>query len=118
MRLEYKNTDLLKFHPFYTSEIEITTKKTRVKKNINKPKTTNKQLSQALPFHPKKTRKLTKWRILENILPFFDAMTISRRECAFRGYAETYNVEVIDNIGLKDSLFLAKPSIKDFLKIC
>ena len=117
MHPEYKNTDLLKFHPFYTSEIEITTKKTRVKKNvINKPKTTNKQLSQALPFPPKKTRKFTKPRILENILPFFDAMAISRRECAFRGYAETYNVEAIDNIGLRDSLFLAKPSIKDFLK--
>ena len=27
MHPEYKNTDLLKFHPFYTSEIEITTKK-------------------------------------------------------------------------------------------
>ena len=45
-------------------------------------------------------------------------MAISRRKCAFRGYTETYNVEGIDNIGLKDSLFLAKPSIKDFLKIC
>ena len=30
--------------------------------------------------------------------------------------AETYNVEVIDNFGLRDSLFLAKLSIKDFLK--
>ena len=43
-------------------------------------------------------------------------MAISRREYAFRIYAETYNVEVIDNIGVKDSLFLAKLSIKDFLK--
>ena len=108
MRLEYKNTDLLKFHPFYTSEIEITTKKTRVKKNINKPKTTNKQLSQALSCHPKKTRKLTKRRILENILPYFEEIAITKRERPFRGYAETYNVEVIDNFGLTDSLFLAK----------
>ena len=45
-------------------------------------------------------------------------MAISRRKCAFRGYAETYNVEGIDNIGLKDSLFLAKPSIKDFFLFC
>ena len=32
MRPEYKNTDLLKFSPFYTSKIEITTKKPKVKK--------------------------------------------------------------------------------------
>ena len=112
----YKNTDLLQFDPFYTTETEIK-KKPRGNRNvIKKPKITNKQLSQTLPFHPKETRKLTKWRILENILPFFDAIATSRREYAFRIYAETYNVEVIDNIGLTDSLFLAKPSIKDFSK--
>ena len=32
MRPEYKSTDLLKFSPFYTSKIEITTKKPKVKK--------------------------------------------------------------------------------------
>ena len=32
MRPEYQNTDLLKFSPFYTSKIEITTKKPKVKK--------------------------------------------------------------------------------------
>ena len=112
----YKNTDLLQFDPFYTTETEIK-KNPRGNRNvIKRPKITNKQLSQTLPFHPKETRKLTKRRILENILPFFDAMAISRREYAFRIYEETYNVEVIDNIGLTDSLFLAKPSIKDFLK--
>ena len=112
----YKNTDLLQFDPFYTTETEIK-KNPRGNRNVIKgPKITNKQLSQTLPFHPKETRKLTKRRILENILPFFDAMAISRREYAFRIYEETYNVEVIDNIGLTDFLFLAKPSIKDFLK--
>ena len=71
MRSEYKNTDLLKCYTFYTSEIKITTKKPRLKKNvIKKPKITNKELSQTLPFHPKKTKKLTKRQILENISPF------------------------------------------------
>ena len=113
MRPEYKKTD----HPFYTSEIKITTKKPRLKKNvIKKPKITNKQLSQTLPFHPKKTKKLKKRQILESISPFFEDIAITKKERAFRGYTETYNVEVLDNIGLRDSFYLAKSSIKDFLK--
>ena len=38
------------------------------------------------------------------------------RERALRGYAETYNVEVMDTKSLYDSLFLAKRSINDFFK--
>ena len=49
------------------------------------------------------------------MLPF-DDVGISRREHALRGYAETYNVEIMDNKSLDDSLFLVKRSIKDFLK--
>ena len=56
----YKNTDLLQFDPFYTTETEIK-KNPRGNRNvIKRPKITNKQLSQTLPFHPKETRKLTK----------------------------------------------------------
>ena len=113
-----KNTDLLKFSPFYTSEIQKSIKKPWIKKEVIKnPKISNKELSQALPFHPKKTKKLnTKRQILENTLPFFEDIRITKREHAFRGSVETYNVEVIDNIGLRDSLYLAKRSITDFLK--
>ena len=86
MRSEYKSIDLLKIQPFYTCEIQKKKKKKRVKKNvIKKPKVTNKQLLQALSFHPKKTRKLTKRRILENILPYFEEIAITKRERAFRG---------------------------------
>ena len=117
MGQNYKNTDLLKFLPFYTSEIQKSIKKPRIKKEIiKKPKISNKELSQALPFHPKKTKKLTKRQILQNILPFPETVGFFRRERAFRGSAETYNVEVIDNIGLRDSLYLAKRSITNFLK--
>ena len=35
---------------------------------------------------------------------------------AFRNYAGTYNVEVMDTKSLDDSLFLAKRSINDFFK--
>ena len=43
-------------------------------------------------------------------------MGITRRERAFRGSAETYNIEVIDDKSLRDSLYIAKRSIIDFLK--
>ena len=57
MASDYKNTDLLKFLPFYTNQIQKSIKKKlRIKKEvIKKPKISNKELSQALPFHPKKT---------------------------------------------------------------
>ena len=59
----------------------------------------NIQPSKELPFvpkRPKRSRKLTKHHILKNILPLFDSVGISRRESAFRGYVETYNVEVTE----------------------
>ena len=51
--------------------------------------------------------------MLRNILPFYDSVGISRKQHALRGYAETYEVEVVDKISLSDSLFLAKSSIID-----
>ena len=41
---------------------------------------------------------------------------MSRIQHAFRNYAETYDVEVVDRISLSDSLFLAKSSIIDLFK--
>ena len=82
-------------------------------------KLTIKQLSDVLPFPPKRPRtlkRLTKHQILENILPFYDSVGILRREPAHRYCAETYNVEVIDNKNLDDSLFLAKSSINNLFR--
>ena len=112
MGQNYKNTDLLKFLLFYTSEIQKSIKKEVIKKR----KISNKELSQALLFHPKKTKKVTKRQILENIFPLFEDIGIIKRERAFRGSAETYNIEVIDDKSLRDSLYIAKRSITDFLK--
>ena len=85
----HKNKDLLKFQPFYASEIKTAEKKTRKTKVFTKkPKLINKQLSQALPFQPKRTKKptrLTKQQILQNILPLPEAIGVSRRERAFKG---------------------------------
>ena len=77
---------------------------------------TNYQLLREQPFflkRPKRPKILTKHQILRNILPLYDSIEISKRERAFRGYAETYNVEVTDRKSLSDSLFLAKSSIID-----
>ena len=49
-------------------------------------------------------------------MSFFEDIAITKRERALRGYAETYNVEVLDNTGLRDSFYLPKRSITDFLK--
>ena len=46
----------------------------------------------------------------------YDTVRISRVERVFKGYIETYNVEVADRISLSDSLFLAKSSIVDLFK--
>ena len=76
-------------------------------------------MSDVLPFPPKKStrpKRLTKYQILSNMLSFFDTVTIVKRGHAHRGYAETYNVEVMDSISLNDSLFLAKRSINEFFK--
>ena len=132
MHSQYKNKELLKNQPFYRSEIK-SNKKNKEFSNIKflsewpffskepkEPKElTIKQLSDVLPFPPKKpkrSKRLTKYQILSNVLPFFDDVGISRREHALREYAETYDVEIMDNKSLDDSLFLGKRSIKDFLK--
>ena len=127
----YKNKDLLKNHPFYSNEIESNKKNKKENSNIRLlselrffleefKELTNKELSQELPFFPKirkkRKKRLNKYQILSNIPPFFDTVRIVKREHAHRGYAETYNVEVMDNRSLNDSLFLAKRSIKDLLR--
>ena len=127
MASKYKKMNLLKNIPFYSEETKSFKKKNKKISNIKflselpffyktSKKLANKQLSEALPFPPKKSKRpkgLTKHQILQNILPLYDSVGISKRERAHRGYAETYDVEVIDKISLSDSLFLAKSSIND-----
>ena len=127
----YKNKDLLKNHPFCSSEIESNKKNKKENSNIRLlselpffleefKELTNKELWRELPFFQKKRKKrkkkFTKYQILSNILPFFDTVRFVKREHAHRGYAETDNVHVMDNWNLNDSLFLAKRSIRDFFK--
>ena len=126
MRSRYKNKDLLKNQPFYSSEIKSDKKNDKKISNISllselpfflkEPKElTNKQLSDVLPFQPKRKKRskwLTKPQILTNILPIYDSVGIVRSEHAQWHAAETYNVEITDTISIGDSLFLAKRGFK------
>ena len=51
------------------------------------------------------------------VLPFYDDVRILRKRRAFKNYAETYEVETIDNKSLSGLLFLSKSSIKNLLMI-
>ena len=51
------------------------------------------------------------YELLRELL-FYDDINISRKERAFRGYAETYKVEIINNKSLSDLLSVSKNSIK------
>ena len=122
MAQKYKIRNLLKNLPFYSEEIKSSKKSNKKFSNIRllselpffskkSKKLTNKQLSKELPFFPKRSKRpkrVTKHQILHNILPFYDSVGISKRERAFRGYAETYYVEVADRTSLSDSLFFSK----------
>ena len=116
----YKHKNLLKIQPFYSEEIKNWEKKKKKSSNIDilpesqsfSKKLRNIDLSNQLPFFPPKRKKrykrLTKYQILSNILPFFDSAGISRRQYAFRNYAGTCEVEVMDSKSLDDSLFFTK----------
>ena len=117
-----------KNQPFYSEEINSNKKKNKEFSNIKflselpffpkKSKNlTIKQLSDGLSFPPKRkkrSKRLTKYQILSNVLPFFDDVGISRRERALREYVESYNVEVMDAKSLGDSLFSVKEVLMTF----
>ena len=131
MSSQGNDINLLKQLPFYGKTI-----KSKIKKFINtkllselpffkKPtkakikQLTNKKLLQEQPFYKQPIKKhvlkkLSNHELLRE-LPFYDDINTSRNERALRGYAETYNVEIVNNRNLTDSLFMSKNSIKNLL---
>ena len=55
-------------------------------------------------------KKLSNHQLLRE-LTFYDDINILRKERAFKNYAETYEVENINNKSLSDSLSTSKNSI-------
>ena len=101
MSSQYENQDLLKNQPFYNEKIEQTEKN---KKKYNKTKKR---------YIKKWRNKLTKYKILRNILPMYNTAIITRKAHDFKGDAATYDFEVRDRKSLEGSLFSAKPPINE-----
>ena len=121
--------NLLKQLSFYGKTI-----KSRIKRFINarllsklpffqKPKkakikqSTIKKLLEEQPFYKKpiekpRIKKLSEQELLRE-LPFYDDINILRNETTFRGYAEIYKIEIINNRNLSDLLSVIKNSIKN-----
>ena len=103
---KFTNVKLLSELPFFEKSI-----KAKIKQ------LTTKKLLQEQPFYKQsikkpRIKKLKNYELLRE-LPFYDDINISRKERAFRGYAETYKVEIINNRNLSDLLSVIKNSIKN-----
>ena len=57
-------------------------------------------------------KKLRNFELLRELL-FYDDINVSRKERAFKRYVETYEVKIINNKNLSDSLYVSKNSIKN-----
>ena len=121
--------NLLKKLPFYGKTINSRIKKFTNAKLLSelpffeKPKKANmkqltiKELLQKQSFYKQPIKKpcikkLNNQELLRD-LPFYDDVNILRSKRTFRGYAETYKVEIINNRNLSDLLSAIKNSTKN-----
>ena len=92
---EFTNAKLLSELPFFEKSI-----KAKIKQ------LTTKKLLQEQPFYKQSIKKprIKKLRNQELLreLAFCDDINISRKERPFKGYSETYKVEIINNRNLSD----------------
>ena len=127
MSSQGNNINLLKQFPFYgktikprikevtnakLSELPFFEKPTKAKiKQLSTKKLLSKQPFYKQPIKKPHAKNLSNFKLLRG-LPFYD-INISRKERAFKRYAETYKVEIINNKNLSDSLSVSKNSIKN-----
>ena len=76
-----------------------------------------KKLFSEQPFYKQSIKKpcikkLSNYELLRE-LPLYDDINISRKERALRGYAKTYEVEIINNKNLSDSMSVSKHSMEN-----
>ena len=100
------NARLLSKLPFFQKS-----KKAKIKQS------TIKKLLEEQPFYKKplekpRIKKLSEQELLRE-LPFYDDINVLRNETTFRGYAEIYKIEIINNRNLSDLLSVIKNSIKN-----
>ena len=129
MRSQGNDINLLKQLPCYGKTIKPIIKKftnlrwlSELPFSENSIKARTKQLStkkllQEQPFYKQPikkphVKKLKNYELLRE-LSFYNDINILRKHRAFENYAETYDIEIINNKNLSDSLVISKPAIKD-----
>ena len=93
---EFTNAKLLSELPFFEKPIKTKIKQLSIKKLLSEQ-----------PFYKQsikkpRIKKLSNYELLRE-LPLYDDINISRKERAFKGFAETYKVEIINNKNLSFS---------------
>ena len=103
---EFTNGKFLSELPFFEKPI-----RTKIKQ-LSTNKLLSKQPFYEQPIKNPSIKKLSNFELLRE-LPFYNDINILRKEKAFKKYAETYEVEIINNKSISDSLSVSKNSIKD-----
>ena len=98
---EFTNAKLWSKLPFFEKPIKAKIKQLSTKELFSKQ-----------PIKKPRVKKLSNHELLRE-LTFYDDINISRKERAFKKYAETHEVEIINNKSLSDSLSVSKNSIKN-----
>ena len=82
----------------------------------------SKSLLKTLPFYNvlinfmEQPKKLTNVELL-NKLPFYDSLNVKEIAKAFRRYAKSFNIEIVDTKDPLDQLYSNKSCIKDLFKV-
>ena len=128
MSSQGNNINLLKQLPFYgktikprikeftnakLSELQFFEKPIKAKiKQLSTKEVLSKQRFHKQPTKKPRVKKLSNRELLRE-LPFYGDINISRKERVFKEYAETYEVQIIDNTSLSDLLYVRKNSLKN-----
>ena len=102
---EFTNAKLLSELPFLEKPIKAEIKQLSTKGLLRKQPFYKESIKKAL------VEKLNNHELLRE-LPFSDDNNISRKERAYKKYAETYEVEIINSKSLSDSMSMGENSIK------
>ena len=103
---EFANSKLLSELPFFEKPI-----KPKIKQ-LSSKELLSKQLFYKHAIKKPRFRKLSNRELLRE-LPFYDNINISGKERAFKKYAEIYEVEIMNNKSLSDSLTVSKNRINN-----
>ena len=103
---EFTNAKLLSELPFFEKRIKAKIKQLTTKKLLEQ------QPFYKQPIKKPRVKKLSNYELLREF-PLYGDINILRKERAFKEHAETYQVEIINNRNLNDSLSISKNSKKN-----